>query len=248
MTNPNYTHITMLADRSGSMDLVRADAEGAINAFIDAQKKVDGKATLHFYDFDCPKFTLARRQWNGNNQLLGQIGNVNYYPEFVQPSNPDWFQHVYRGDLQHAPVYRLHPRGGTALLDATEKAINLTGDYLRTLNFDDRPGKVIFVVQTDGGENNGRPVASWEGVNNSVDHQRNKYGWEFVFLGMGLDVAAQGTRLGFNNIVTAAGSGASYGGTYSLASTRVASYRVAAGGQSLALNATVAEDGTVEEL
>lgn len=246
-----YTHITGLIDRSGSMSSVRADAEGAFNFFVEEQKAVDGKATLHIYDFDCPQYVTyqPRPGWNGADQLLGHPGAVRHWPSqgWQEPANPDWFRTVYRGDIQEAPVYRLEPRGGTALLDATEKAIQLTGDFLNRLHFDERPEKVVFVVQTDGGENNRRPVSSWEGVNASIDHQRSKYDWEFVFLGMGLDVARQGERLGFNNIVTAAGSGASYGGTYQLVGGKIAAFRGAAGGQSLSLNASVAEDGTVEE-
>ena len=52
MTNPNKTAIAFLADRSGSMAYIRADAEGAINAFIDDQKKLDGECTVRLAQFD----------------------------------------------------------------------------------------------------------------------------------------------------------------------------------------------------
>lgn len=48
----NLSHITIVTDRSGSMQSVRSDAEGAVNRFIEDQKKVDGDCSLYFVDFD----------------------------------------------------------------------------------------------------------------------------------------------------------------------------------------------------
>lgn len=52
MTNPNKTAIAVLMDRSGSMSLIRSDAEGAINAFIEDQRKLDGECTVRLSQFD----------------------------------------------------------------------------------------------------------------------------------------------------------------------------------------------------
>lgn len=46
------THITMVIDRSGSMSAIQSEAEGAINAFVAEQQKVDEPATLLVLDFD----------------------------------------------------------------------------------------------------------------------------------------------------------------------------------------------------
>lgn len=50
--NPTYTDITLVIDRSGSMDLIRADAEGGVNAFITEQAEQPGRATLTVVQFD----------------------------------------------------------------------------------------------------------------------------------------------------------------------------------------------------
>ena len=50
--NDHYVHITLIVDRSGSMEVIKAEAEHAVNAFVDEQKKVEGKATLLLVDFD----------------------------------------------------------------------------------------------------------------------------------------------------------------------------------------------------
>lgn len=52
MTNPNYSHITLVVDRSGSMFPIAPDAEGGINSFIEEQKALPGKATLALFEFD----------------------------------------------------------------------------------------------------------------------------------------------------------------------------------------------------
>lgn len=52
MTNPNYTHISFVLDRSGSMQLLRGDTIGGFNSFLSDQQKVSGKATLTLAQFD----------------------------------------------------------------------------------------------------------------------------------------------------------------------------------------------------
>lgn len=88
MTNPNYTHITVVADRSGSMYGIRTEAEGAINSFIDDQRAAAGTATLTLVDFDshepqrvvfsgriedAPAYELSPR---GNTPLRDAIGRA----------------------------------------------------------------------------------------------------------------------------------------------------------------------------
>jgi hypothetical protein len=58
-----------------------------------------------------------------------------------------------------------------------------------------RPGKVIFVITTDGLENASREF-SYEKVKGLIKHQQERYGWEFVFLGANIDVAKEADSLG----------------------------------------------------
>lgn len=48
----NYTHITLLVDRSGSMDIIRDDSQGGINHFIRTHKEAPGQCTFSLYQFD----------------------------------------------------------------------------------------------------------------------------------------------------------------------------------------------------
>lgn len=52
MTNPNYTHITMIVDRSGSMQSIRDASEDGVNEFINANKAAPGECTLLLREFD----------------------------------------------------------------------------------------------------------------------------------------------------------------------------------------------------
>jgi Mg-chelatase subunit ChlD len=56
----DYTHITLVVDRSGSMDTVRKDAEGGINSLLKEQFALDGKLTVTLVDFDTDISTVKR--------------------------------------------------------------------------------------------------------------------------------------------------------------------------------------------
>jgi hypothetical protein len=86
-------------------------------------------------------------------------------------------------------------RGTTALLDAVGKTINEVGKRLSGMPEDNRPGKVIFVITTDGLENASREYG-YEQVKDMITHQSEKYGWEFIFMGANIDVAKEGNKLG----------------------------------------------------
>jgi uncharacterized protein YegL len=87
------------------------------------------------------------------------------------------------------------PRGSTALLDAIGRAVNETGARLSAMAEHERPGKVVFVIITDGQENSSREFTR-DKVNGMIAHQRESYQWEFVFLGANQDAIQTGASLG----------------------------------------------------
>ncbi len=52
LMNTNLTDITLVVDRSGSMQEIQSDADGGINAFIQDQAKQPGEALLTLVQFD----------------------------------------------------------------------------------------------------------------------------------------------------------------------------------------------------
>ena len=85
-------------------------------------------------------------------------------------------------------------RGCTALLDAVGGAIHHIGNVHKYARSEDVPEHTLFVITTDGMENASRRY-SLERVRQMVRRQKEKYGWEFLFLGANID--AVGTAEGF---------------------------------------------------
>ena len=88
-------------------------------------------------------------------------------------------------------------RGTTALLDAVGGAIHHIGNVHKYAREEDRPEKTIFVITTDGMENASREY-SYERVKAMVERQREKYGWEFLFLGANIDAIKTAGRFGIS--------------------------------------------------
>lgn len=86
-------------------------------------------------------------------------------------------------------------RGTTALLDATGKTILDVGRRLSRTEEGKRPGKVIFVITTDGMENASEEF-TYEKVKGMIRHQQETYNWEFIFMGANIDAAKEAESLG----------------------------------------------------
>ena len=88
-------------------------------------------------------------------------------------------------------------RGCTALLDAVGSAIHHIGNVHKYAREEDRPEKTLFVITTDGMENASRRY-SYEKVWDMITRQKEKYGWEFLFLGANIDAAREAARFGID--------------------------------------------------
>ena len=86
-------------------------------------------------------------------------------------------------------------RGCTALLDAVGGAIHHIGNVHKYARAEDRPEKTLFVITTDGMENASRTY-SYDRVKAMIQRQKEKYGWEFLFLGANIDAAREAARFG----------------------------------------------------
>lgn len=86
-------------------------------------------------------------------------------------------------------------RGYTALLDAIGRTINKIGNVQKHTAEDERAEHVLFVITTDGMENSSREF-SYEKIRQMIEHQKSKYGWEFIFLGANIDAIATAERFG----------------------------------------------------
>ena len=85
--------------------------------------------------------------------------------------------------------------GCTALLDAIGDAVHHIGNVHKYAREEDRPKRTVFVIITDGMENASRRRC-YDEVRRMVERQREKYGWEFLFLGANMDAISAARRFG----------------------------------------------------
>ena len=88
-------------------------------------------------------------------------------------------------------------RGCTALLDAVGSAIHHIGNVHKYARDEDRPAKMLFVITTDGMENASRKH-TYDRLKTMIERQKEKYGWEFLFLGANIDAAREAARFGIS--------------------------------------------------
>ena len=185
MTNPDYTHIDVVLDRSGSMQSIKKDTEGGFKTFLADQRSQPGKATIALAQFD------------------------SRYEVVYGPTN-----------IKDAPRLVLVPRGSTALLDAMGRRITETGEWLKSLAEDERPGRVIMVIITDGEENSSK---EWQlpAINELITKQQDKYGWVFMFLAANQDAIAAGHSFGIARGSSLTYDTANVQNTYAAASANI---------------------------
>jgi hypothetical protein len=83
------------------------------------------------------------------------------------------------------------PRASTPLIDAAYKTIEAVGEALAKRQ--DKP-KVVIAIQTDGLEN-ASTEHTWEELN-LIIKEKSKLGWQFNFMGAGIDAYEQGRQMG----------------------------------------------------
>jgi hypothetical protein len=161
MTDPNYTAMLLVIDRSGSMSLIRDEMIGGVQTLLREQAGQPGLLTVDVVTFD---------------------NIVEWQHSFADPATVE---------------VELVPRGSTALFDALGGAMGHFGQKLAALPEHARPGVVTVVVVTDGEENSSQEWTS-ETVSQAVTTRREKFGWEFIFLGANQDAALAAKNLGID--------------------------------------------------
>ena len=87
--------------------------------------------------------------------------------------------------------------GTTALLDAIGGAIKHIGMVHKYARPEDRPEKTMVIITTDGMENASRKY-TYDKVRQMIEHEKEKYGWEFLFLGANIDAVQEAARFGIS--------------------------------------------------
>ena len=88
-------------------------------------------------------------------------------------------------------------RGCTALLDAVGYAIHKIGTAQKNTVEAERAESVLFVITTDGMENASRHCSA-DDIRKKIERQKERYGWEFLFLGANMDAVSEAKKIGIS--------------------------------------------------
>jgi hypothetical protein len=197
VTDASYAHIAIIADRSGSM------AEIADPPHSKAELTTTG---IH-------EFVTKQKAVPGKTTFSLVDFDITH----------DRLEHF--GDGKATQAWSCRPRGGTALLDAVGFVIAQTGDELAAMTEDDRPGRVIVVIATDGEENSSHEY-KLDTIRDMVTEQREKYGWDFVFIGADIDAFAGSSAMGMSAMSTLPTAGLAMAAAYTATSDAVMNARL----------------------
>ncbi len=170
--NENLTEIVCIIDRSTSIrtsGLIDSTIEG-FNALLAKQKAEPGDARMTVVLFD------------GNHSFPAEAYEVRYDGEplhLIEDLSKDNFV----------------PKGMTALYDAIGKTIDMIKTRVSNVPNEERPGKTIVAIMTDGEENSSVEY-KYDTIKTMIETMEKEYNWSFLFLGAGIDAMKNGGGIG----------------------------------------------------
>lgn len=169
-TSDQTTFVSFLLDETGSMEPIKDDTVGGFNEYLKTLQQGDkGDKTLQQGD---PDILFSLVSFNSSETRR------RYVAEPV-------------ANVQELTVAEYSPRAMTPLIDAAVKIIRATDDAVRHRG--DQPN-VVVVMQTDGRENVSVEYTSADLA--ALVKEKEAAGWQFVFLGAGLDAFAAAREVG----------------------------------------------------
>ena len=107
------------------------------------------------------------------------------------------YDRVKLGEVQKMTEEDFFVGGSTALMDAIGGAIHHIGNIHKYIRPEDVPANTMFVIMTDGMENASRNYCS-DRVQQMIECQKKRYGWEFLFIGANIDAIETAARYGID--------------------------------------------------
>ena len=107
------------------------------------------------------------------------------------------YDRVKIGEIPAMTEKDYEPYGCTALIDAIGGAIHHIGNVHKYARDEDVPEHTIFFITTDGMENASR-IYSSDKVKKMIERQKEKHGWEFIFIGANIDAVETASHFGIS--------------------------------------------------
>lgn len=174
--------------------------------------------------------SIADKTVTGLNEFIKtqKMGDGSAVMTLVQFDSVDPYEVRYSAvsikDVKEMTMAEFEPRAMTPLHDAIGKMITSIGSRLSALAEADRPDKVVAVILTDGYENASKEYTG-EQIKEMITHQREKYNWEFVFIGAGVDAVTMGSHLGIDPNLTVNAAAINVAEVYAMTSNKLNTYR-----------------------
>lgn len=108
------------------------------------------------------------------------------------------YDRVLVNEVKKMTQKQYYARGCTALLDAMGGAIHHIGNVHKYSK--EEIGKTLFIIITDGLENSSKRY-TYVTIKQMVERQKEKYGWEFIFIGANMDVIQEANKFGIDQAV-----------------------------------------------
>jgi uncharacterized protein YegL len=163
----NLTDITIILDRSASMEIIKEATIKGLNTFLDDHKQKHDP--LH----NNTKISLV--QFDHEYQMI--------------------YESIDILDVKYLNNETFIPRGSTSLLDAIGKTITDTKNRLNLLPEKQKPNDVLIVIVTDGEENSSNKYTR-DKIFKMISKREKKNNWKFIFIGSNQDAISVGGSLG----------------------------------------------------
>jgi uncharacterized protein YegL len=209
---PSKTLVTLLLDRSNSMQEIKAQTVEAINDWLGELRKTEDNMRFSLIQFDNwvdevknpeSEFPMPSGAIPASAAIGSRVQTTPFAPHLnintggLKLHTGEWglqLEKTYVA-VPVAEVPDLHfddfmPRGGTPLIDAACTTIRAIEDSLEGRE----DVKVILAIQTDGNEMHSTQN-TWADLKALVT-QKEAAGWEIIFMGAGIDAYAQADRMG----------------------------------------------------
>ena len=172
-----YTHISMLLDRSGSMDSIKSFIIEGFNNFIKDQKKEAGELSVTLVQFDTDYEVLF--DFKGINDIPLLTDKI-YIPRGMTALNDSWVKLIEETGAKLAS-YKEEDRPEKVLLISLSDGLeNASKKYA--------------------------PPEGDKFIKDLVERQEKDYNWKFLYIGANQDSKKEGALRGVNNFMNFAGN------------------------------------------
>src|SRR5664279_2003002 len=191
----NYTHVSMLLDRSGSMDEIKSYIIEGFNDFIKNQKKEPGELSVTLVQFDTEYEVLQDHR--GVNDIPLLTDKI-YIPRGMTALNDSWVRLIEETGAKLAAMKEEDRPEKVLLISFTDGLENASEKYA-----------------APEGDNY---------IKKLVKQQEEIYGWKFLYVGANQDSKAEGVKKGIHNYVNFEANKMSVERTFSSVSAETTSY------------------------